>query len=48
VVALVATIALASLSYYLLEHPILNLKDRFFSFRKPRSEEKTRTITADS
>jgi peptidoglycan/LPS O-acetylase OafA/YrhL len=46
--ALVATIVLASLSYYLLEHPILNLKDRFFSVRKTRDEEKKLTVTVDS
>ncbi len=48
VVALVATIVLASLSFYLLERPILNLKDRFFSVRKPRREEKKLPVTVDS
>ena len=43
----VVTILLASLSFSLLERPILNLKDRFFSIRKPRREEKMLTITAD-
>jgi peptidoglycan/LPS O-acetylase OafA/YrhL len=33
-VALAATILVATLSYYLLEKPILNLKDRFFSWSK--------------
>ena len=47
-VSLVATILMASLSYFLLERPILNLKDRFFSVRKPRSEsEKTVSVPAD-
>jgi peptidoglycan/LPS O-acetylase OafA/YrhL len=47
-VSLVATIAIASLSYFLLERPILNLKDRFFTVKKKRSEEKTLTMPADS
>jgi peptidoglycan/LPS O-acetylase OafA/YrhL len=47
-VALVATIVIASLSYSLLERPILNLKDRFFSVRKTRSEEKTVTMPVDT
>ena len=47
-IALVATIVLVTLSFYLTERPIHNLQDRFFSVRKPRSEEKTLTITADS
>jgi peptidoglycan/LPS O-acetylase OafA/YrhL len=34
VVSLSATILVATLSYYLLERPILNLKDRFFSWSK--------------
>ncbi|RPJ26773.1 MAG: acyltransferase [Chloroflexi bacterium] len=34
VVSLSTTILIASLSYYLLERPILNLKDRFFSWSK--------------
>jgi peptidoglycan/LPS O-acetylase OafA/YrhL len=46
-VSLAATIGLASLSYAFLERPILNLKDRFFSVRKPRSEEKTLSMPAD-
>ena len=37
VIALTATILIASLSYYLLERPILNLKDRFFSWSKAPS-----------
>ena len=32
---LVATILVASLSFFLLERPALNLKDRFFLFKKP-------------
>ncbi len=35
VVSLSATILIASLSYYLLERPILNLKDRFFHWSQP-------------
>jgi peptidoglycan/LPS O-acetylase OafA/YrhL len=46
-VSLAATIVLASLSYAFLERPILNLKDRFFSVRKPRSEETTLSMPAD-
>jgi peptidoglycan/LPS O-acetylase OafA/YrhL len=33
-ISLSATILIATLSYYLLEKPILNLKDRFFSWSK--------------
>jgi peptidoglycan/LPS O-acetylase OafA/YrhL len=43
----VATITLAFLSFSLLERPILNLKDRFFSIRKPGREQKMLTIRAD-
>jgi peptidoglycan/LPS O-acetylase OafA/YrhL len=48
VVSLVATIVIASLSFFLLERPILNLKDRFFVVRKPKSQEQALTIPADS
>jgi len=47
-IALVTTVIVASLSYYLMERPILSLKDRFFSVRKPRSQEKTLTMPVDS
>jgi peptidoglycan/LPS O-acetylase OafA/YrhL len=35
-IALSATILIASLSYYLLERPILRLKDRFFAWSPPK------------
>jgi peptidoglycan/LPS O-acetylase OafA/YrhL len=38
-IALAATILIASLSYFLLERPILNLKDHFFSLRQPRKQD---------
>ena len=47
-VALVATILLASLSYSLLERPVLNLKDRFFTFRKSPTRDEVIPATADS
>lgn len=40
-VPLSATVLLATLSYYLLERPILNLKDRFFAWSKAPDDEKT-------
>lgn len=39
-VALAATILIATLSYYLLERPILNLKDRFFTWSRARTKSK--------
>lgn len=39
-VALVATIMVATLSYYLLERPILSLKDRFFAWSQARTKSK--------
>lgn len=36
-IALVATVLTATLSYYLLEKPILNLKDRYFQWSPPRA-----------
>ena len=40
VISLSATILIATLSFYLLERPILNLKDRYFSWSKaPPSRE---------
>ena len=48
-VALIATILLASLSYFLLEHPILNLKDRFFTLKKkPEIRDDALPAPADS
>jgi len=47
-VALAATILLASLSYSLLERPVLNLKDRFFTFRKPPTRDEVIPAAADS
>jgi len=40
-VSLFATILIASLSYYLLERPILNLKDRFFYWSPPQADKKS-------
>jgi peptidoglycan/LPS O-acetylase OafA/YrhL len=37
-VSLTATILVASLSYHLLERPILNLKERFFRWNPPRAD----------
>jgi peptidoglycan/LPS O-acetylase OafA/YrhL len=36
------TILVATLSYYLLEKPILNLKDRFFDWSPPAVEKNAR------
>jgi peptidoglycan/LPS O-acetylase OafA/YrhL len=48
-VALIATILVASLSYFLLEHPILNLKDRFFTLnKKPEIRDDALPAPADS
>jgi peptidoglycan/LPS O-acetylase OafA/YrhL len=41
-IALPATIVVATLSYYFLEMPILNLKDRFFAWSKTPNDEKER------
>jgi peptidoglycan/LPS O-acetylase OafA/YrhL len=38
-IALAGTILMASLSYSLIEHPVLNLKDRYFSLRQPQRQE---------
>ncbi|HSA99583.1 MAG TPA: acyltransferase [Anaerolineales bacterium] len=38
VIAFVATLLIASASYYLLEKPILNLKDRFFSLERSEKQ----------
>ena len=35
VIGFIVSVALASLSYYLMEKPLLNLKDRFFALRPP-------------
>lgn len=48
VVSLVATILIASLSFFLLERPALNLKDRFFVFRKVPQPENALPVTAES
>ncbi len=40
-IALAATVLIATLSYYLLEKPILNLKDRFFSWSQAPDNEKS-------
>ncbi|HLO31344.1 MAG TPA: hypothetical protein VK249_19495 [Anaerolineales bacterium] len=37
-ISLSATILVASLSYSLLERPILSLKDRFFYWPQPRTD----------
>jgi peptidoglycan/LPS O-acetylase OafA/YrhL len=42
-IAFVATLLVASASYYLLERPVLNLKDRFFSLKR---SEKQKTAVA--
>jgi peptidoglycan/LPS O-acetylase OafA/YrhL len=50
-IALLATIIVASLSYFLLERPALNLKDRFFVFKKSAESgerEKPLSAAADS
>lgn len=47
VIALIGTILIASLSYRFLEGPILNLKDRFFSTKKPTKQEELPVVTAD-
>ena len=41
------TLLFASLSYSLMERPILNMKDRFFSLRKPAKQENVLVVTAD-
>lgn len=41
-IALSATVLIATLSYYFLERPILNLKDRFFAWSKTSSKEDER------
>lgn len=38
-IALAGTVLMASLSYALIEHPVLNLKDRYFSLRQPQVQE---------
>ena len=48
IVALVATIILAAVSYSLLESPVLNLKDRFFTVKKSGSREDVLPAPADS
>jgi len=40
-VSLSATILISTLSYYLLESPILNLKERFFYWSQPRADKKS-------
>jgi peptidoglycan/LPS O-acetylase OafA/YrhL len=47
-IAFVTTVVIASLSYYLMERPILNLKDRFFAVRKPKKREKPLSMPADT
>jgi peptidoglycan/LPS O-acetylase OafA/YrhL len=47
VIALIGTILVASLSYRFLEGPVLNLKDRFFSTKKPRKQEDLPVVAAD-
>jgi peptidoglycan/LPS O-acetylase OafA/YrhL len=47
-IALLATITVASLSYFLLERPALNLKDRFFVFKKSGERENPFPAVADS
>ena len=46
--ALAATILVASLSFFLLERPALNLKDRFFLFKKSAGRENVLPVAADS
>ena len=43
-IALPATILIATLSYYFLEKPILNLKDRFFAWSKASDDERPEAI----
>ena len=38
VISLPVTILIASLSYFLLEKPLLNLKDRFFALKSSKAE----------
>jgi peptidoglycan/LPS O-acetylase OafA/YrhL len=47
VIAFTATLLFASLSYSLMEAPILNLKDRFFSLKKPRKQEDLPALPVD-
>ena len=47
-IALTATILVSSISFFLLERPALNLKDRFFLFRKSEEREKIVPAAADS
>jgi peptidoglycan/LPS O-acetylase OafA/YrhL len=43
-IALSATILISTLSYYVLERPILKLKDRFFAWSKVREDERPSAI----
>jgi peptidoglycan/LPS O-acetylase OafA/YrhL len=47
-ITFVIAVVVASLSYHLMERPALNLKDRFFSVRKPKIQGKTISIPADT
>lgn len=46
-IALTGTILAASLSYTLMERPILNLKDHFFSLKQTRKQENTLAASAE-
>ncbi|HMB23561.1 MAG TPA: acyltransferase, partial [Anaerolineales bacterium] len=46
-ISFVATLLIASASYYLLEKPILNLKDRFFSLKRAEKQNKTAALVTE-
>lgn len=47
VIAFVATLLIASASYYLLEKPLLNLKERFFALKRSGKQETTAVLATE-
>lgn len=46
-ISFVATLLIASASYHLMEKPILNLKDRFFSLKRAEKQNKTAALVIE-